>query len=103
MPKKTKTRQMKSKAPAILSTFSGDVVGTVLAERSLAHYTRQCWAQVEPGTPYAHNWHIDVIAEHLQAVTEGEIRKLIINMPPRCMKSTAISVAWPTWVWIGRP
>jgi len=50
-----------------------------------------------------HNWHIDAIAEHLEAVTEGHIRNLVINMPPRSMKSLLVCVFWPTWAWTKRP
>lgn len=45
------------------------------------------------------NWHIDAICDHLEAVTRGDIRRLIINIPPRHAKSTLISVLWPAWVW----
>lgn len=70
-----------------------------LAEADLREYVRQAWAVVEPGTPYRHNWHIDAISDHLQAVSEGQIRRLIINIPPRCMKSLQVAVFWPTWHW----
>lgn len=52
---------------------------------------------------FVSNWHIDAIAEHLEAVTFGYIRNLIINMPPRHMKSLSVSVAWPCWVWAQQP
>jgi predicted phage terminase large subunit-like protein len=45
------------------------------------------------------NWHIDAICEHLEAVAKGDIRRLLINIPPRHMKSLAVSVAFPAWVW----
>lgn len=73
------------------------------AEQSLAHFIRQAWHVVEPATPYSHNWHIDAICEHLQAVTRGDIRRLVINMPPRHMKSLAAAVFWPCWAWTTRP
>jgi len=73
------------------------------AERSLSEYVRQAWPIVEPGAEYLHNWHIDAIAECLEAVTAGQIRRLIINIPPRYMKSIAVSVMWPTWEWIRQP
>ena len=44
------------------------------------------------------NWHIDLIAEYLLAVQRGEIKRLIINMPPRALKSVCVSVAWPAWL-----
>ncbi len=54
---------------------------------------------LEPGTPYHHGWHIDAIGDHLTAVTEGEINRLLINVPPGTMKSMAAGVFWPAWEW----
>lgn len=82
---------------------SREDVQRALAERSLSDYTRQAWHVVEPATPYVHGWHIDAIAEHLEAVILGQIRRLIINIPPRHMKSLAVCVFWPTWAWIDHP
>lgn len=73
------------------------------ARRRLAEYVRQAWHVVEPTTPYIHGWHIDAIAEHLEAVTAGQIRNLVINVPPRHAKSLIISVFWPTWEWASAP
>ena len=70
-----------------------------MAEVSLAEYSKLAWRVVEPATKYIHNWHIDAIAEHLQAVTDGQIKRLLINVPPRCQKSLNVAVFWPTWVW----
>lgn len=58
---------------------------------------------VEPATPYVHGWHIDCMADHLQAVSDGELRYLLINVPPRHMKSLLVSVLWPSWEWTQRP
>ncbi|HSC14603.1 MAG TPA: phage terminase large subunit [Gammaproteobacteria bacterium] len=44
-------------------------------------------------------WHIDAMADHLQAVADGEIRRLLINVPPGCMKSATACVLWPAWLW----
>src|SRR5690606_26810685 len=78
-------------------------IRTELAQRSLVEYVRQAWHVVEPATEYVHGWHIDAICEHLEAVSRGEILNLIINMPPRHMKSLLVSVFWPTWEWTTRP
>lgn len=75
----------------------------ILAERCLVDFIRQSWPVIEPGTAYLHNWHVDVIAEYLEAVSAGEITRLVINMPPRYMKSIAVTVAWPVWTWIHHP
>ena len=73
------------------------------AESSFHEYIRQAWHLVEPKNEFTSGWHIEAICEHLEAVTRGEIRNLLINIPPRHMKSLAVSVFWPTWVWINDP
>jgi len=74
-----------------------------LAKNSLSEFVRQAWHVIEPATLYLHNWHIEAICEHLEAVTRGEIKRLLINMPPRHMKSIIVSVCWPCWEWIENP
>lgn len=71
--------------------------------KSLSKFTRGAWSVIEPGTPYLHNWHIDAICEHLEALVHGQIRNLLITMPPRHMKSICSSVMLPTWLWTFRP
>lgn len=66
-------------------------------------FVRQAWSTVEPSTPFVSGWHLDAIADHLEAVSNGQIQNLLINMPPRHMKSLAVSVFWPTWEWASHP
>lgn len=73
------------------------------ARRKLSEFIRQAWSVLEPETPYKHNWHVDAIAEHLEAVSRGDIRKLLINVPPGHMKSLSVCVFWPAWMWIDNP
>lgn len=61
------------------------------------------WPTLQPGTVFQDNWHIGAICEHLEAITAGQIKRLIINMPFRMLKSTIVSQAWPAWEWIERP
>jgi len=68
-------------------------------ELALIDYTEQAWHVLEPGTKFQRGRAVEAIAEHLQAVTEGQIRKLLINVPPGCTKSWMTCVAWPTWEW----
>lgn len=68
-------------------------------EESLAGFIRRAWHVIEPGQPYVHGWHIDAIAEHLEAISDGRINRLLINVPPGTMKSLATSVFWPAWEW----
>jgi hypothetical protein len=58
---------------------------------------------LEPGTQFIANWHIDAICDHLEAISRGELSRLIINIPPRHMKSLAVTVFWPCWEWLTRP
>jgi predicted phage terminase large subunit-like protein len=67
---------------------------------SLYEFVKVAWSIVEPHRPFVDGWHIRVICEHLQAITERQIRNLIINIPPRHMKSTLVCVLWPAWEWI---
>jgi predicted phage terminase large subunit-like protein len=53
--------------------------------------------------PFVDGLHVEAIALHLEAVERGEIRNLIINIPPRHSKSMIVGVMWPCWVWITRP
>jgi predicted phage terminase large subunit-like protein len=73
------------------------------AERNLSEFIRQAWPVIEPGTTYVDNWHIDYISEYLQAVNEGQVRRLIINVPPRNMKSIHVTVCFPCWTWAKSP
>jgi predicted phage terminase large subunit-like protein len=72
------------------------------AEADLGFFIRQAWSQLEPGEFIA-GWHLDAIVEHLRAVTAGQVRNLLINLPPRHMKSLTVSVFWPVWEWIANP
>ncbi len=73
-----------------------------LAHTSLSHFIRQNWRSVVPN-PYTHGWQVEAICDHLEAVSRGEIKRLIINVPPRHMKSLAVSVHWPMWDWLHTP
>jgi predicted phage terminase large subunit-like protein len=72
---------------------------------SLSGFLREAWHVLEPSNPYIHGWHIDAISEHLEAITSGDITRLLINVPPGTMKSLLAGVFWPAWEWgpMGRP
>jgi hypothetical protein len=71
-------------------------------EGSLIDFYKAAWPVIDP-SPYQHNWHLDAIAEHLEAVSRGQIRKLLVNLPPRHSKTLLCSVAWPAWIWAQQP
>lgn len=74
-----------------------------ICEDSLYEFCQQAWHIVEPSTPFVGGWHLKAITEHLEAVTRGDIRRLIINIPPRHMKSLSVGVFWFCWSWIHQP
>lgn len=76
-----------------------------LARRSLANYVKLAWPVLEPATPLAWGWSLDVMCAHLERVSRGEITRLLINVPPGLMKSLLLNVFWPTWEWgaLGKP
>lgn len=71
--------------------------------KDLRTFVRAAWPVLEPSTPYLHNWHIDLLCEYLEAFYAGEVRRLIVNMPPRYMKSGLCTILGPVWDWTHRP
>jgi hypothetical protein len=58
----------------------------------------RCFSELNSGSPFLPSPHIEVIAAKLQAVRDERIRRLIINIPPRHLKSLAASIALPAWL-----
>ncbi len=69
-----------------------------LAREDFGFFLFRVMKTIAPGTRYQHNWHVAAMAEYLAAAARGEITRLVINMPPRMLKSTLVSVAWPAWL-----
>lgn len=73
------------------------------AELSLYEFLKQGWPYIEGNKEFTDGWHIQAICEHLEAVANRQIRNLLINLPPRCSKSSLVAVAFPAWVWLHNP
>jgi predicted phage terminase large subunit-like protein len=69
------------------------------AEAHLMDFARLMWPVLEPGREMRSGWALEAICEHLEAVTRGEILRLLINVPPGMMKSLLTNVFWPAWEW----
>jgi predicted phage terminase large subunit-like protein len=69
----------------------------VLLRHDFTSFAGRCFQDLNPHTSLAINWHLEVIAAKLTAVREGRIRRLIINLPPRHLKSLMASIAFPAW------
>ena len=94
---------MPTTAPSARQKFSRGIVEGLTpvvstGRMSLSEYAKQAWGVIE-SAPYLHGDHIDAICQHLEAVTDGQIHRLLINVGPRHTKSLLVSVLWPTWEW----
>ena len=69
-----------------------------ICRRDFTSFVHRCFRALAPNIPYRHNWNIDAIAFRLEQIHRGEINRLMINMPPRSLKSIIGSVAWPAFV-----
>lgn len=90
-------------SPAVLLDLIKKEQDRRAAGAKLYEFVKQAWHVVEPSVKFIESWHIQEICEHLEAITHGEIRKLLINIPPRHSKSTIVSVMFPMWEWITQP
>lgn len=79
--------------------FSKTEARRLRCESRLIDFVKAAWHTLEPGVKFQTGWAVDAIADHLQAVTDGHIRNLLINVPPGCSKSMLTSVFWPAWEW----
>jgi predicted phage terminase large subunit-like protein len=80
-----------------------ELADKIAAESSLYEFLRQSWDIIEPGTAFVGGWHIEIICLHLEAVFDGRISNILINVPPGTSKSTCCAVALPAWAWIHKP
>jgi predicted phage terminase large subunit-like protein len=75
-----------------------ELLRNALIRQDLSSFIAKTFSCVDPSTEYLHNWHIDLLADRLEKAACGKITRLIINIPPRSLKSVCISVAWPAWL-----
>lgn len=70
---------------------------------SFLDFVRLVWSAVYPASPFVYNWHYDLLCSHYEACFRGEIRELVVNIPPGGGKSSLTCVLFPAWVWIRDP
>ena len=71
--------------------------------KSLHSFLKEAWPVWMGERPFRDSWFIGAIAEHIQAMADGEIRNLLINQPPRTSKSSLCGVCLVPWLWITQP
>ena len=84
-----------------LAEYPPQVVLQILLANNLTSFTEFAFGVVRPGTPFKPNWHLEAVTHKLAQVANGEVRRLIITLPPRSLKSLCASVALPAW-FLGR-
>lgn len=74
-------------------------VNRLLAELKLENFVTDMWDVLEPGATFTRGKPVSAICEHLEALSNSEITRLLINVPPGCTKSMLTNVFWPCWLW----
>jgi predicted phage terminase large subunit-like protein len=74
-----------------------------LCESSFYEFTKRAWRFAGSGADFIETWHIFALCEHLEECYNGKIKNFVINIPPRCGKSTVLNVLFPAWVWAKDP
>lgn len=69
----------------------------------LREFFSMAWHVIEPSQPISVGWHTDAQCDHYQAIEEGQIKYLVVNIPPGCSKSRISGVFWPVWAWLQNP
>lgn len=65
----------------------------------LIAFVRYFWPVLEPDAPFVDGWPLWAMCEHLEAITRGDITRLLVNVPPGFMKSMLTNIFWPAWEW----
>jgi predicted phage terminase large subunit-like protein len=99
MMKAIRAERARRKAEAEREAIAKDAERIRARCQTLAGFVREAWHVLEPTAKYTHGWHIDAICVHLEAVTDGRINRLLINVPPGSSKSLLVSVMWQAWEW----
>jgi len=77
--------------------YPPQVVLQALLAHDLTSFSEFAFGVVRPGIAFKPNWHFEAVTHKLSQVACGEVRRLIITMPPRMLKSLCASVALPAW------
>lgn len=69
----------------------------------LERFVRLMWPVIEPAREFIYGFHVSAICDHLESVSNGEIKRLLVNVPPGTSKSLLTNVFFPAWIWITKP
>ena len=80
-----------------METVDSSILNALLRNDFRA-FVEKCFSHLNPGQIYHDNWHVGVIGHALAECLAGNTKRLIILLPPRFLKSTIVSIAWPAFV-----
>jgi len=72
-------------------------------EGSFYDFVKLVWSAIYPSSPFVDNFHYGLLTEHYEACFKGEIRELVVNLPPGGGKSSLTCVVFPAWMWVRDP
>jgi len=85
-------------APSTAPTdYSPEEVLRALLATDFMAFVEYTFGVVRPNAVFKSNWHLEALAHKLSQVASGEVKRLIITLPPRNLKSICASVALPAW------
>src|SRR6516162_4611560 len=70
-------------------------------EGSFIDFVEAAWPHIDP-SEFQRSWIVEAMCEHLEAVADGQIKRLVTTVPPRCSKTLLASVCFPAWLWAQR-
>lgn len=88
---------------ALLESIDEAAIDRELAKRGYIHFVQAAWDQVEPAQKFVNSWHVGAVCEHMQAIIDKQITKLIINVPPNTSKSMICTVLFDPYAWTVDP
>lgn len=69
-----------------------------ICEGNLLEFVKASWSSID-SHPFVSCWAVDAMVDHLEAVSMGHIKRLLVNVPPRCSKTSIFSIIYPAWTW----
>ena len=82
-----------------------DYIAQVMSVHSFASFVDYMWPVLHPGTPFIRGWHVDLVCFALEQLAYGRVQghELLVNIPPRMLKSILVNILFPSWVWLWSP
>lgn len=75
-----------------------EILANALIREDFYSFLQRAYFDISGGQKLIPNWHLEVLCDRLEKVRKGEIKRLIINVPPRSLKSQIVNVAFTAWV-----